>query len=266
VWYSIDGGAHWSVAGATATPGVIGRIATLPGAANAAIVDRLHAFEVELAHAEMRLAGADPGARDAGANLALVGDEVVQFGVAEQIGAARWRLSELWRGRRASEAAIGLQTIGDRFVLIEPESVLSLDLPLSALGGELRILASSPGDAAGPVEVRVSLRGGSILPPSPIGLEYRETGDGDAAVRWLRRSRIGWRWIDRVDSPLGEEREAYRVTLMRDDGSARTTETSTPSLVVTRADRAGGVALAVGQVGAQGESVAASIRIPDWTE
>ncbi|GGA58804.1 phage tail protein [Sphingomonas psychrolutea] len=264
VSYSIDGEARWSTLGATAAPGVIGRIVTVPGPSGAAIADRVHGFEVELAHAEMSLAGADAGTRDAGANLALVGDELVQFGVAEQIGVTRWRLSALWRGRRATEAAIGTQTTGDRFVLIEAESALSLDLPLSALGGEVRIIASGPGDIAAPAEVRVPVRGASILPLSPVGLQWHEMGDGDAAVQWLRRSRLGWRWIDGVDAPLGEEREAYRVTLVRGDGGARTIETTTAMVLVTQADRAGGVTLMVRQVGAHGESVAAAIQIPDW--
>ena len=266
ILYSIDGGAHWNAAGATAAPGVIGRIVTLPGSAGSAIADRVHAFEVELANADMTLAGADAGALDAGANLALVGDELLQFALAEQIGAVRWRLSGLLRGRRASEAAIGGQAIGDRFVLIEAESVLSLDLPVSALGGELTIMAAGPGDVAGPVEARMAVRGTSLLPPSPIGLGWREIGDGDAAVRWLRRSRVGWRWIDWVDAPLGEEREAYRITLTHGDGRVRTIETDLPTLVVPRADRAGGVTIAVRQVGAHGESVERQIVIPDWIE
>lgn len=262
--YSLDGGARWSTLGATAAPGVIGRLATVPGRAGAAVADRHNAFEVELAQAEMSLAGADAHALDAGANLALVGDELLQFASAEQIGAMRWRLSGLWRGRRASEAAIGTQAIGDRFALIEAESALSLDLPLSALRGEVRILAVGAGDAESPIEVRVAALGRSIVPPSPVALRWRETGDGDAAVQWLRRSRSGWRWIDGVDSPLGEEREAYRVTTLRETEGAVTIETAVPMVLVPRANRVGGVTLSVRQVGALGESDAATIRIPDW--
>lgn len=264
VSYSLDSGARWSTLGATAAPGVIGRIVTEPGESGASIVDRRHSFEVELAHAEMSLAGADAAALDAGANLALVGEELLQFAAAEQIGATRWRLSGLWRGRRATEAAIGTQAIGDPFVVIEAESALSLDLPLSVLGGEMWIMASGSGDLAGPVQIRLPVRGRSILPPSPIGLRAIETGAGDAAVQWLRRSRLGWRWIDRVDAPLGEERELYRITLTQGDGQARTVETVTPALLVAQGERAGGVTLAVRQVGAHGESVSASIRIPAW--
>ncbi len=265
VLYSLDGGARWTPAGATAAPGVIGTLATVPGVAPAAIADRLHFFEVDLAHGEMALNGADAGALDAGANLALVGDEVLQFGTAAQIGPARWRLGGLLRGRRGSEAAIGTQSAGDRFVLIEADSALSLDLPLAAVGGDVRIMASGPGDAAGPVEIVTPLRGTSIVPPAPVQLRWSETGDGAAAVRWVRRSRIGWRWIDRVDAPLGEERELYRVLLTHGDGTTRGTETAAAALVVAAAERVGGVTLQVRQVGALGESPAAQIAIPPWT-
>src|SRR3546814_11488239 len=62
-----------------------------------------------LAGAEVTLSNAGDALLDGGANLALVGDELLQFGRAEQIDATRWRLSRLWRGRRGTEAAIGTQ-------------------------------------------------------------------------------------------------------------------------------------------------------------
>ena len=261
--YSVDGGARWTPAGSTAAPAVMGTLATVPGAAAAAIVDRSGVFEVELAHADMALQGADPGALDAGANLALVGDELLHFGMAEQIGATRWRLGTLLRGRRGTEAAIGTQAVGARFVLIEADSVVSLDLPLAAVGTDVRIMASGPGDVSGPVEVTTALRGISIVPPSPVQLDWSEVGDGTAAVRWVRRSRIGWRWIDRVDAPLGEERELYRV-LLTQGGVARNVEMTSPALSLAESERIGGVTLDVRQVGALGESPPARINIPAW--
>jgi len=32
-------------------------------------------------------------------------------------------------------------------------------------------------------------------------------------VDWVRRSRSGWAWLSGSDTPLGEEVEAYRLTL-----------------------------------------------------
>src|SRR3546814_3421662 len=85
--------------------------------------NRHHVIEVILGSGEGTLSNDGDALLDGGANLALVGDEVHQFGSAEQIDATRWRLSRLWRGRRGTEAAIGTQAAGDRFVLLTPGKI-----------------------------------------------------------------------------------------------------------------------------------------------
>jgi hypothetical protein len=260
--YSVDDGAHWSMAGPSVGVATIGKLARGPGRGSSSVVDRVNSFEVDLAHDDMALAGANARGLDAGANLVLVGDELLQFGVAEQIGARRWRLLELWRGRRGTEAAIGRQGVGDRFVVIEANAVATIDLPLSAIGGGVRVLASGIGDVSGPVGTNAALRGVSVLPASPVHLHVDLLPGGDALLRWVRRSRSGWRWIDGVDAPLAEEREAYRVTIAA-GGATRTIETNVAEMMVAAADRAGGVVtVSVRQTGSNGESLAAEILLP----
>jgi hypothetical protein len=259
--YSIDGGTSWANAGATAAPATLGTMASVAGEAPAALLDRRSVFEVVLAHGGMNLSSATARAVDAGANLALCGDELLQFTNAEQIGPARWRLSALLRGRRGTELAIGTQRPGDRFVLLETGTALSLDLPLATLGGTVRVLATGVGDVAGPVVAACAMRGASVLPPSPVALRWRELGGGDATIGWTRRSRAGWRWIDGVDAPLVEERERYRVTLSWRDGT-RTTETDAPGATLAASERSGGTTVSVRQIGSFGDSASASLFIP----
>lgn len=258
--YSVDDGASWVTAGATAAPAVLGTIMVVASGASAALVDRRGMFEVTLAHADMELGDADAAALDRGVNLALLGDELVQFGRAEPLGSARWRLSGLLRGRRGTEAATGAQMVGDRFVLIEAEAARTFDLPLSVLGREMRVMASGVGDAT-PVETRCVMRGASVVPPSPVHLGWRAEADGSATVRWTRRSRAGWRWIDGVDAPLAEEREAYRVTIAT-GSSSRDVEVLEPSVSVNATERAGTFSIAVRQRGMFGESLAAELIVP----
>ncbi len=257
--YSIDDGVSWVAAGATAAPAVLGTIAVVALGAPATLVDLQGAFEVVLAHAEMELGDADAAALDRGGNLALLGDELVQFGRAEPLGGARWRLSGLLRGRRGTEA-VGVQMVGDRFVLIEAETARAFDLPVSVLGREVRVIASGVGDAV-PVETRCVMRGTSVVPPSPVHLRYVDETDGSATVRWTRRSRAGWRWIDGVDAPLAEEVEAYRVTVTA-GGASRDVDVAEPLVVVTAAERVGSVSIALRQRGVFGESLGASLIVP----
>nr|WP_241659831.1 DUF2793 domain-containing protein [Sphingomonas glacialis] len=124
--------------------------------------------------------------------------------------------------------------------MIEADTALSLDLPLAELGGEVRILATGSGDVDGPVATSVTLGGTSVRPLAPVHLRWREHGAGAVQIPWVRRSRNGWRWSDGIDVPIGEEREVYRLTLVRGDGGVRSFETVEPSVVIARDVRTGG--------------------------
>lgn len=255
---SLDQGGRWDAAGAATVPAIMGEVVVPPGGAGSALIDRAGAVEVELAHDGMELADADDIALDQGANLALVGDELLQFGRAERLGPLRWRLLHLWRGRRGTEWAAGAQVAGDRFVLIEADALVAVDLPLAALGTQVRLLASGVRDLSGPAEASLMLSGASVAPPAPVGLHWVANADGGAIVRWTRRSRAGWRWADGGDVPLGEETERYRAEL-----AGRGVTLSTPDLTVTAAERAAGpVTVIVSQLGTLAESRPATIIIP----
>jgi len=236
---------------------------TVPGTGGAALVDRAGRFVVELAHGDMTLESATDAALAAGANLALAGDEIVQFGTAEQIGATRWQLATLLRGRRGSERVIGTQAVGDRFALLTPQSAMTLDLPMTAIGGTVRILATGVGDLTGPASAVLAVNGVSVVPLSPVLLQCSEVGNGNAVLAWVRRSRNGWQWRDGIDAPLAEEREEYRVTF-GDDVGAPSVVTVSPRWTLTAADRGSGRMIAVRQAGTNGESPPARLWVPGW--
>lgn len=78
---SLDGGGRWTGAGAATVPAVLGTVSLTPDtAAGSTLFDLAGRLEVELAHDGMELDDADDAALDQGANLALVGDELLQFG------------------------------------------------------------------------------------------------------------------------------------------------------------------------------------------
>jgi hypothetical protein len=256
---SVDGGARWDAAGATALPAVIGEIVVPPGGAPAGLTDLANTIEVELAHDGMTLADADDPAMDAGANLAMVGDELIQFGLAEPLGGNRWRLAHLWRGRRGTEAAIATHMVGDRFVLIARDSLVAIDLGSGAPGTDMLVLAEGAGDSAGPAEAAATITGLSVVPPPPVHLREIASEAG-AEIHWVRRSRAGWRWIDGVDAPLGEEAERYLVTIVSGDG-ARSVETQEPKVAIGAAERGAGVAVTVRQAGSHGLSAPAALTL-----
>lgn len=252
---SLDDGASWTEAGTTAALGVLGTVETPLPAGSAALIDGARSMTVRLARADMMLADADAAGLDRGANLGLVGDELIQVGRAEPLGGGRWRLSALWRGRRGTTPKAG--AAGDRFALLTADSVRLIDLPLASLGATVRLMAAGVGDGISPATTAVPVTGASILPPSPVQLRWTALEDGGARVRWVRRSRAGWRWLDRVDAPLGEERERYRVGI-----GSRELLVDAAEALVTAAERAAGpVSVTVRQCGTFGESAGATIVV-----
>lgn len=258
--YSLDNGASWRDGGETAAPTVIGSLAVAPGVGPATLADRANEFTVDLARPDMVLHDADDAALDRGGNMALVGGELLQFGRAEQIGPARWRLSQLWRGRRGTEVAAGMQAIGDRFVLLAGDAVATIDMPVAAIGSTVRVLASGIGDAAGPVEADCAIDGATVRPPNPSHVRL-ETIAGAPTVTWVRRSRAGFRWIDGGDVPLGEESEVYRVTITPLAGVARDVVVTGRSIPLDVGETASGTIIDVRQIGMLAPSLATRIEI-----
>jgi hypothetical protein len=263
---SLDGGVRWEAIGGTALPAVLGSIVTPPGEASAAIEDWYNQVEVELAHAGMVLGDADTAGLAAGANLAMLGEELIQFAEAEPVGGRRWRLRGLWRGRRGTETAIGTQEAGDRFTLLARGSLAVVPLPPVTLGGEARVLAQGAGDGDEAVEAMAAITGRSVLPPAPVHLCAVRGADFFTQVQWVRRSRIGWRWADGVDAPLGEERESYRVVIAPEGGTERIEETAVPMVTLSGADTEDGCLVTVRQIGALGLSPPATLAIAPMEE
>ena len=202
-------GAQWEAIGGTAAPAVIGTVVVAAGQASALIEDRVSQLVIDLAHAELALADASVEALDAGANVAMVGDELIQFGHAEPMGDGFWKLTRLWRGRRGTEDAIDAGVSGDRFVLLERDSLAFRDG--IAAGGVQRVMATGVGDMT-PVEQAVTITGRSSTPPAPVALRAERVAGG-RILRWTRRSRAGWRWSDGTDAPVGEGVERYQLRL-----------------------------------------------------
>jgi len=234
---SYDHGESWEAAGGTAPAAVLGVALDALPPAGSALFDRASTLEVELANEAMWLESRSDDALVDGANLAAVGDELIQFGIAEPLGGRRFRLSRLLRGRRGTEWAAGGHAAGDDFTLIEPGSLVALEAPAGSMGGEARIMATGIGDLIEAASESIEILGATLQPPGPVHLNARETEAGDLDIRWVRRSRQGWAWLNGGETPLGEEAERYRLVIAG-AGFERIVEPDAPLYLYTAAARA----------------------------
>ncbi len=100
---------------------------------------------------------------------------------------------------------------------------------------------------------------------TPVHLAAATDGAGDVRISWVRRSRRGWSWPSGSDTPLGEEREAYRIDISSAT-SLRSAEVPQPAYVYTAAEQAadgaaGPLAVAVVQIGTWATSRPARLTI-----
>jgi hypothetical protein len=233
---SYDGSASWTDAGATVGVATIGQARTALAPAGSALLDERNSVDVELLNDTMWLEGRTNSALVGGANLAVLGDELIQFGQAEALGERRFRLSRLLRGRRGTEWAAEAHSIGEAFALIEPEAISVIQPPMAMLGGETQLLAIGLGDEDGVVATRL-VSGEANRPPPPVHLTAQRQANGDIAIAWVRRSRNGWTWLGGSDTPLGEETETYRVGVAG-AGFARAVTVNQPTYIYSAADQA----------------------------
>lgn len=256
--------------GISAAPAIMGQVGALPlQEVSSQLFDLVSAVDVTLLHEDMLLANTDDAALLRGENSALMGQEIIQFGGATQIGPASWRLERLLRGRRGTEWAMSSHITGERFVLLEQDSLFAVPSSYLQTGAQLRLNAIGIGDLS-PVQAEETVSGQAIVPLAPVYLRS-DFSSGDWQFDWIRRSRNGWGWNDAVDVPLGEESERYQVQLSQEGTVFRAAEVYAASWVYDAAsivvDQSAGISGAVHveirQIGTYGlgRPVAATISL-----
>lgn len=203
-------------------------------------------MEVELLSDAIWLESRTDASVPDGANLPLLGNEIIQFADVEALGNRRFRLSTLLRGRRGTEAAVTSHAVDERFVLLDQAAMLPLALPLERLGEVIRLRAIGSGDADA-VALESTIGGAAIRPLAPVHLRWQRSA-GILAFSWIAQSRAGFGWPDLTDVPVGEARLAFRVVLRDADGPVAEAEVTSTEWSVP--DRAGPLWLDVAQLGA----------------
>jgi hypothetical protein len=235
----------------SAKKAVMGQATTALGTGQSCLLDLSATVDVQLVDADQWLTSCDDYALVQGTNLALLGDELIQFGSAEPLGPGEFRLTRLTRGRAGTEWAIGGHAAGDRFILIERETLQPIVLPAWIRGSN--VLATQQGISGGVTAVAtVIVSGDSVRPLAPVNLTGTIDGAGDLQIAWVRRSRQGLGWVDDVDAPLGESSERYEVIISGASG-AIAREAPSPAVTIPHAELAalgsGPATIAVRQIG-----------------
>lgn len=238
IYRSDDGGANYVRVAESSGAAMMGVAHTaLPAFAGGNVVDEISTVDVVL-HVDDALESITSLGLLNGGNLALIGDEVVQFQAAEELSAGLWRLRGLLRGRCGTAWAMATHSAGERFVLLDAH-VTRLAMPDAMLGAPRSYKAVSYGQSlSGASAQTITLQGLALKPYAPVHGQRVRSSAGDAMLSWVRCSRLGADWRDYVDAPLNETSERYEVDIVNSSGAVvRTLTTTTPSVAYVAAQQ-----------------------------
>ncbi len=215
----------YQLLGNVGTQAVMGKaIAVLP-ATNCFVMDENNEVEVYITGGQLSSVTTNDIMN--GTNIALLGDEIIQFREAEFVEAGRYRLKGLLRGRFGTENMIDSHEEGERFVLLDSR-ILKVEIPKHLIGAAINIKVVSFGQNINDVQpVQITYRANNLMPYAPVWFKAVKNDTGDIYFSWVRRSREFSNWRDHMDIPLSEISEGYIISILDDmDVVVRQVQTS----------------------------------------
>ncbi|MCH2547059.1 MAG: glycoside hydrolase TIM-barrel-like domain-containing protein [Alphaproteobacteria bacterium] len=218
VYRSDDGGGSYGQVAISDSPAIVGTALTVLPDGKHTVLDEISSVDVVLLGSE-GLENATFAAVLNGANLALIGEELVQFTNAEMLATGKYRLTGLLRGRLGTEYAIASHMVGERFVLlngrIEKVVASHSGIGLSRLYKPVTIGATLGNTNT----VDYAYGGNGWRPYSPVHLSAARSSSNTISIMWVRRDRAGGGWRDYVDIPMNEAFERYEVDVLDEENN-----------------------------------------------
>lgn len=251
-WLVPAPGAEPVPVGAIRPAAALGTLAEPLAGGDPTLFDDANKILVSLDNPAMALVSVDDFHLLGGANRAMVGVELVQFGRAEALGDGLWQLSHLLRGRAGTETA-AVHDAGTPFVWLDDAALLTLPDALAGWAeGGAAVLQWAARNGSDTSDVPVPAGAAALRPLAPVHGRAVPDGAGGLTIGWIRRGRVDPGWRDGVDLPVGEGREAWRVTAVPATAGLGPWECTAPVLHLAAAEVAAlpsGGGLEIRQVG-----------------
>lgn len=254
VEFSLDGGENYIDAEDVTVPTVMGALVTPLGDHPAESPDELNSCNVRIDTLGGELEPSDLEGMFNRANLALIGNEIVQFANAEESTAGIWTVSYFLRGRKGTMTEA--HPAGARFVMLG--NLTPIPASVTHLGRQLTFRATSHGAPVESATVKTITYTGQSQTERAVGYLESHRSGSNIVVTWQGVGRLG----GGANAAHGARFAGYRVTFS--DGVTSTT-VDTDNETVTQA--AGGfgspVTVTVVQLNdLTGEGPASEVTIP----
>lgn len=175
-----------------------------------------------------------------GANIAVIGTEVIQYVDVTNDGDNLFTLSNILRGRFGTETEMVQRRVGTKGFLVSDAPGAFVPFASEVSRGQTNFYKSVTfglfEDSAASETFVHTARG--LKPLSPTGLASTVNGSGDKTITWIRRTRYNGEWAnDTGRVPLNEAVKEYEVDIYKAGSVIRSfTEIGTESLVYEKAE------------------------------
>lgn len=159
-----------------------------------------------------------------GANVAMLGDEMIQFRTATLVSSGVYDLTGLLRGRMGTDWAMSTHETYDSFVLLSDSTTRFVDLATVDYNNLRTWGAVSVGDTLEDIITgQYTYTAQNQKPLSPVHLGGGTAGPGSNwTINWKRRSRYRWQWVDSVDVGSDEDSNDFEIAILSGGSTVRT--------------------------------------------
>jgi hypothetical protein len=232
---SIDGGDTWVQIATISNASVMGGVESALPAFDSNVFDNVNALIVHLKPGGQLFTASHESIIN-GANAALVGNEVIQFKTAVQVGTNSYLIGGLLRGRRGTSTQG--HVAGERFVLLSEQTLLRINMDISEVGTERLYKAITIGKTFESAStIKFTNAANSLECYSPVKLFGGRDSAGNLKISWFRRTRINGAWRDFVDVSIGEDSESYSVEIYDNGTLMRTINSTSTNVTYSAADQ-----------------------------
>lgn len=232
---SKDGGQNYIDGAEGFAESVMGELVTSLSTHRHEWPDDFNTFQVRLVRDDMELEATDLAGMMNRRNLAIIGNELINFADAEEIEPGVWELGYLLRGRKGTTAAAHLA--GERFVLLERSQLFYVAADLFEMNRQLTFRATSFGLSQGTLASIVFI-GNSQRERQPAYLAVRREGS-NSVISWQGVGRLG----GGAQVGMGQHFTGYRLIVGGTVYNTQNTSQTLPAL-------SGGTTISVQQLNA----------------
>lgn len=231
---SLDGGENYIDSDTSGAPTVMGTLETELSVGSMYYPDQVSTCQVRLLRDTSTLFESSLTGMLNRSNLALIGDEIVNFAGAEEIEPGLWELSYFLRGRKGTPVVS--HPAGTRFVMLTLSSMAYISTDLFLLGRDLTFRVTSLDADRESAVFTVPFIGRSQIERQPAYLTAKRVG-GQVVISWQGVGRLGGG--SRIG--MGAFFDGYRVTI---NGASQVTTARTLSVT----DTGGAYTISVNQI------------------